>query len=82
MSFRMAMVRAILTERERDAGYCQLFAESLFGSAGHYSMYIEDELTMADLWGIQQKENKSLKDFMVHFKDILSKYPISTMNPL
>ena len=66
------MGRAMLTEREREAGYCQLFAKSLFGSAlewfsrlepnsidsftklsaaflKHYSMFVEDELTMADL---------------------------------
>ena len=62
----------MLMEREREVGYCQLFAKSLFGSAlewfsrleansidsfiklsaaflKHCSMFVEDELTMADL---------------------------------
>ena len=33
LSFRIAMGRAMLIEREREVGYCQFFAESLFGTA-------------------------------------------------
>ena len=78
----------MLAKRELEAGYCQIFAESLSGSAlewfsklepnsidsfdklsaaflKHYSMFVEDDLAIADLWGIQQKENESLKDFMI-----------------
>jgi len=69
------MGRVMLTERELEAGYCQLFIESLSGTAlewfsklepnsidsfdklsvaflKHYSMFVEDDLTIADLWGI------------------------------
>ena len=42
-------------------------------------MFVEDELTIADLWGVQQKENESLKDYMIRYKDVLSK--ISNVNP-
>ena len=85
----------MLAERELEAGYYQLFAESLSRSAlewfsklepnsidsfdklsvaflKHYSMFVEDDLTIADLWGIQQRENESLNDFMVRYKDVLT----------
>ena len=35
-------------------------------------MSVEDESTMADLWGVQQMDSESLKDFMVHFKEVLA----------
>ena len=38
----------------------------------YYSMFVEDELTMADLW-VRQKKNEPLKDFMVRYKEVLSK---------
>lgn len=39
----------------------------------HYSMFVEDESTIANLWNTQQSEFKSLKDFMSRFKGIMAK---------
>ena len=90
------MGRACLRDNEREAGYCQLFAENLSGNAldwfsrleegsissfqqlsvafiKHYSMLVEDEVTMADLWNTQQTRDETLKNFMTRFKTVMSK---------
>ena len=41
----------------------------------HYSMLVEDEATMADLWNTQQTNSESLKGYMTRFKSIMAKIP-------
>ena len=39
----------------------------------HYSMLIEDEATMANLWNTQQTDSETLKSYMTRFKSVTAK---------
>ncbi|XP_013669632.1 uncharacterized protein LOC106374075 [Brassica napus] len=79
-SFNIAMRRANLSDEEKDAGFCQLFVETLEGIALNLFTGLQEnsstEATATDLWNLNHANGQSLRDFMEKFKFVVSKVDI------
>ena len=56
-----------------EEGSIKKFQKNFTEFLKHYSMLVEDETIMANLWNTQQTDSETLKSYMTHFKSVMVK---------